>query len=66
MLCACATVPALETLYSRWAMGPLLFINWATCFEKLENPWSTSFTAQAERSPEVNIPFNRSAVFLRS
>ena len=32
-----ATVVAWEKLYSRWATDPV-FINWATCLKKVENP----------------------------
>ena len=35
LLYACATVVALEKLYSLWAMNPPLFINWVTCLKRL-------------------------------
>jgi len=37
LLCACATIVALEKMYSRWATDPL-FINWGTCFKRLRTP----------------------------
>ena len=34
LLCVCATVIAMEKLYSQWSRGPL-FIYWATFFKRL-------------------------------
>jgi len=43
LLCACATIVALEKLYSRWATGPLFDYQVGHMLEKVENPWSKTF-----------------------